>query len=651
MFDWIFSPVTNIVGKSVKNAFKWMIKFLIATILGMVRRLVEAIADFFSASSGVSFTSGWWTSEGAQALMKVMGRIGLLLVLLFLIAAIIDGMVHANVGTMIRTVLVQVPTTLAMTGGLVVLATTLLTLSDQMSSALLGSQFAQDRYLELFSMENVSKGGLLAVVFSALFSIAVLFVWVVLFVRAQIIYVLMLFAPIMLAMNIWPSTKKSFRRWVEVSVAMIFAKPVIAGAMALAVAAFTNIDPVDPSGVAASSGASLAAMLAAVVFMAVACFSPFMLLKLIPIVAASGVGQEAMSKLGSGAKSVGKGVFDSMGGGGSTGSGGGGSPSSSSGAGSSSGGSGAASGPFGAAGGAGATSGAVGSGSGAAAAAGGPPGVAVAAGAAAVSTAQRAADQARSAAERSSGSSSSSGDDSVDGADQSGAYALPTATATSGSPPAGPAGDASSSAPSRPTSVDASPPSPARPGSSDASDTAAASSGASDVSPEPDSRSGAPTSVPSSSSRSGSTSGGWSRPQVPVASTPVRTPTFDAPDGPALTQRSSPSNALPTGPGPDPGSTSTGSTSTGSTSTGSTSTASTSTAPTGTASRNTASTSTPSTRTSSSAASTVPASGTGGRTAGAPEPTSPDVTGPSTAATRRARNSNSNLRNPDRTES
>jgi type IV secretion system protein TrbL len=614
VFDWIFSPVTNIVGKSLKNGFKWIIKFMIATILGMVRRLVEAIVDFFSASSGVSFTSGWWTSDGTQALMRVMGRIGVMLVLLFLVAAIVDGIVHANVGTMVRTVLVQVPTTLAMTGGLVVIATTLLTLSDSMSTALLGSQFAQDRYLELFSMENVTKGGLLAVIFSSFFSIALLFVWVVLFVRAQIIYVLMLFAPVMLAMNIWPSTKKSFRRWVEVSIAMIFAKPVIAGTMALAVAAFTNISPTDPNGVAASAGASLASMLAAVVFMAVACFSPFMLLKLIPVVAASAGGQEAMSKLQSGAKSVGKGVFDSMGGGGSSSGAGGSGSSSGSASSGASGASSSASGPFGAAG--GASSGAGGAGAGAsggatagAGAVAGPAGVAVAAGAAAASTAKRAAAQGTQAAEQATGGDDGGGSPDTRG----GAYAMPTASAASGyasSAEGSSSGGGSAASSSTTGSGDpgAQAPSQSDQNSSAGSSAPSTRTGGQNAAEPTTGRGGtASSSVPSSSSSgSGSSAGGgnpgWLRPVT--TPTPVQTPTFVSAASGEAGSSSPGSSPLPTAQ------------------TSSSSSQSRSSAPQ---------------QSDASIGSNVQ------QTLSAPSDA------PSTAASRRARNTNSNLRNPDRT--
>ena len=104
LIDFLLNPAANLIGKSVKNAFRWMIKFLLTALVNMIRRIIEAFVDFLSTSSAVSFSSGWWTNATTNALFATMVRIGTILVLVLLVAAIVDGIVHSNVGLMVRTI-------------------------------------------------------------------------------------------------------------------------------------------------------------------------------------------------------------------------------------------------------------------------------------------------------------------------------------------------------------------------------------------------------------------------------------------------------------------------------------------------------------------------------------------------------------------
>ena len=66
IIDFLLNPAANLIGKGVKNAFKWMIKFFMTAVIGAVRRIVEALIEFMAKSSSVSFSSGWWTNTATS---------------------------------------------------------------------------------------------------------------------------------------------------------------------------------------------------------------------------------------------------------------------------------------------------------------------------------------------------------------------------------------------------------------------------------------------------------------------------------------------------------------------------------------------------------------------------------------------------------
>jgi hypothetical protein len=99
---------------------------------------------------------------------------------------------------------------------------------------------------------------------------AAFFVWIELLIRDAAVYVVALFAPLSLAASIWPRWSGVFRRSAEVLCVVIGSKFVIVAIIGLA------------AGLAADSGGSVEHVLAASALMLLACFSPFVLFKLVP---------------------------------------------------------------------------------------------------------------------------------------------------------------------------------------------------------------------------------------------------------------------------------------------------------------------------------------------------------------------------------
>jgi hypothetical protein len=268
----------------------------------------KAAAAGAARASFDAFTS--WVADGASALLSRVGdliakttdvklgaqpfldqfdlmrRVGVLIVLPMLMAALIGAVIHRDPSRLARAVGLHLP--LAVLGSFVAveLTTIGLQLTDQLS--LMVSRNVGSNSDNLFgrvargvgvlaALGKPDLGGFLALVAAVLVAAGALLIWVELLLRASAIYVAVLFLPVALAGLVWPATARWAKRLVELLAALILSKFVIVAVLSLAVGMVANSDGVD---VALSGGALLL----------LAGFAPFVLLRLTPVVEAAAIG-------------------------------------------------------------------------------------------------------------------------------------------------------------------------------------------------------------------------------------------------------------------------------------------------------------------------------------------------------------------------
>jgi hypothetical protein len=125
--------------------------------------------------------------------------------------------------------------------------------------------------------------------------------WLEMIIRDAAIYICVFFLPLTFVGMIWPATSRWARRLVELLVAIILAKFVIVSILSLASAAITNTAA--PSG----DGATFEQMIAGAALLVLAAWSPFALLRLIPmmeIAAASVTSQRASMSRAAGSAGI-----------------------------------------------------------------------------------------------------------------------------------------------------------------------------------------------------------------------------------------------------------------------------------------------------------------------------------------------------------
>ncbi|MEW6470929.1 MAG: hypothetical protein AB1679_01545 [Actinomycetota bacterium] len=293
----VTDPLGTLIGGGVDATAGAILRMLgqavVSGLADAARRVAEGVLSFLDASSGIHLDSGWWAGERTRAVLAVVGTlsVGLLVACCFL--ALLQGLLAGDPGAMMRAVLREVPVSVAGTVLLVGITSMLLRLTDAASAAVLeGAPANVGAFLaRLSSAGAVTGNGLLGAVVLVVFVLGGLLVWIELLVRSALLYLLLAFAPLTLAVRVWPVARGTFRRLAELGVALIVSKFAIALALALGAAALAGDGPETGLSSAEGAGLSLSGLLAGASLMVLAAFTPFVVLRLLPIVEAAVVAQ------------------------------------------------------------------------------------------------------------------------------------------------------------------------------------------------------------------------------------------------------------------------------------------------------------------------------------------------------------------------
>ncbi|MGH9223079.1 MAG: hypothetical protein ACRD2W_04690, partial [Acidimicrobiales bacterium] len=250
------------------------------------------ILNFLNASSSVHFDTGWWASPRGARLVGVVLGLALVFMLGFLLLALIHGMLAGDPGGMLRTAFVQLPLSIAATAVLTTVTGVLLQVTDEASNAVLaGVPEDLNRFFAGFgTASSVVTHGFAGMIMLVLFLIGALLLWIELVVRSSLIYWLVAAAPLFAAARVWPVARGAWRKLVELGCVLIFSKLAISLALAVGAAALAGGGPAE-GDLGTQVGTDLGGLLVGATLMLLASFTPFILLRLLPIVEAAVVAQ------------------------------------------------------------------------------------------------------------------------------------------------------------------------------------------------------------------------------------------------------------------------------------------------------------------------------------------------------------------------
>jgi hypothetical protein len=253
------------------------------------------VGDVVKGTTSPDLTASWFQGEYG-AMLAVAGALALLMLML----AVIQSLIRQDVWMLIRAAFGYLPMAFILAGVAIAGTGLLVAITDNISgtvvSGLGGGQTSNllqsvgDAYKN--ALDQSSGIPLFGVFLGAIIlAIGAFVLWLEMIIRDAAIYICVFFLPLTFVAMIWPATSRWARRLVELLVAIILAKFVIVAILSLATAAITNTTALD------GSGNSFEQMLAGTALLVLAAWSPFALLRLIPMmeVAAATVGSQRSS--------------------------------------------------------------------------------------------------------------------------------------------------------------------------------------------------------------------------------------------------------------------------------------------------------------------------------------------------------------------
>lgn len=302
---WVIDKASGFVGDAATAGFEAIIGGLTAWVVDAVVWVVGGIFSFFENALDPNVQADWFVKGGGP--YSTTATIGGALLVVFVFAGIIQGTLAGDVGGMLRRMAVDLPMSIIGMVGLVTITQMLVRLTDELSSAVLGN-FSSDVtkfgsvVASLTALNGSQASAFVIFVLGLVTVLAGLVLVAELVVRSALIYIVVALAPLVFATRVWPATKGASRKLLDLLVALIFSKLVIA--IALGVAASAAVGSASggevtalptPEVFAENPGGSVTQavgiLLTAAAAFGVSAFSPLLITRVLPLTEAAVVAQ------------------------------------------------------------------------------------------------------------------------------------------------------------------------------------------------------------------------------------------------------------------------------------------------------------------------------------------------------------------------
>ncbi len=281
-------PVCTVVGGAGSSLAGSAASAVLSAMAGWVVTgaawLLTQIGAVMASSTRIDLSARWFTTHYA-----VMAGIAMAVALPLLLLAAVQAVYRQSPSVLARAALVQVPLAALLTGAAIQLVQLSLVLSDVLCSTVAagtGNNIDQALSGLAGALVDQAAGGpsspplFVAALGALLVAGGALLLWLELLVRASAVYVAVLFLPLALVSLVWPSVTHWCRRLVDTLVALVLSKFVIVSILSMGAGAL-----------AAGTANGFTAVLSGGALLLLAAFTPFVLLRLIPLVEAGAAHQ------------------------------------------------------------------------------------------------------------------------------------------------------------------------------------------------------------------------------------------------------------------------------------------------------------------------------------------------------------------------
>ncbi len=280
----ITNGIGDLVGGAAGFAFDKVAEGIAHWVLGAVGFFVGGVLDYLRSSVRPNVEAVWFA--GPDSPYATVRNIAGVLLVGFVFLGILQGLLHGDTAGMLRRMAGGLPAAIAGMVVMTIMVGRLVELTDALSNAVLANSGSQAlHFLSGYGVVvTTATGGFAAVVLGLVAVIAALLLWIELLVRSALVYLLVAISPLGFAATLWPSARGFLRKTIEILLAVIVSKFVICVALAIGVAALSGAGEAGNGySVPGSVGASIGTLFVGAVLLGLAAFSPFLVLKLVPL--------------------------------------------------------------------------------------------------------------------------------------------------------------------------------------------------------------------------------------------------------------------------------------------------------------------------------------------------------------------------------
>ena len=280
----ITNGIGDLVGGAAGFAFDKVAEGIARWVLGAVGFFVGGVLDYLRSTVRPNVEAVWFA--GPDSPYATVRNIAGVLLVGFVFLGILQGLLHGDTAGMLRRMAGGLPAAIAGMVVMTIMVGRLVELTDALSNAVLANSGSQAlHFLTGYGVVvTTATGGFAAVVLGLVAVIAALLLWIELLVRSALVYLLVAISPLGFAATLWPSARGFLRKTIEILLAVIVSKFVICVALAIGVAALSGAGEAGNGySVPGSVGASIGTLFVGAVLLGLAAFSPFLVLKLVPL--------------------------------------------------------------------------------------------------------------------------------------------------------------------------------------------------------------------------------------------------------------------------------------------------------------------------------------------------------------------------------
>lgn len=293
LFDGILNGLGWIwdqsAGRAATAVWDQIVHGLVDWVVSSIAWFAGALLQFFERSSTPTLASNWFSGgpigANAHSPYGVVATLALSVLLLCVLLSVVHGLLTGEGPAMIGRIARDVPLSILGIVATIGVVQVLLGAGDELAARILdGTQAGTHATFVLRSLGQFQAGSgqptFVVFLLGFVTVVGAFLLWVELLVRAALLYVLLALSPLAYAALVWPAARRVLHRLAELTVALVFSKVVIA--ITLAVAASALASP-NTGGVPDGEG-KIGTLLVGTIMFLLAAFSPFLVLRLFPVV-------------------------------------------------------------------------------------------------------------------------------------------------------------------------------------------------------------------------------------------------------------------------------------------------------------------------------------------------------------------------------